>query len=148
MNFAREAYSAGLVEEMRPLFKAHHDEVGDYAGIETNPDFAVYERLPGLRLFTAREDGRLEGLHVVLVYADIHTVGKFSAAQDFLYLKPEARRGFTAVKFLGWCDDELKAEGVSVMNQSVTPKRNFGAILNRLGYEQTRTIYSRRLCNV
>jgi hypothetical protein len=48
-------------------------------------------------------------------------------------------------RFIKWCDEQLRAEGVAVVYHHIKAAHNFGPMLERFGYELVDLIYSRRL---
>ena len=146
MKFAREAYSAGLVEEMRPLWVSHYAETHDEMYGQLNPDLGFYERaVPIMRIFTARDDaGELHGYQVFFVMNDPHSRDSVQAVQDILYLCRSAREGLAGYRFIKWCAEQLEAEGVDVIHQRIAAKHDFGPVLERMGFELEDLTYSKR----
>ena len=148
MKFAREPYSANLVGEMMPLFEKHYREIAAFKDIALAPDLAKYELLGaigGLRIFTARMGDKLMGYEIVFVGPNLHYRASLQAQQDILFLDPSMRKGLTGYKFIAWCDDQLKAEGVEVIMQHVKMAHDFTPILERLGYQKHDIVMARRL---
>lgn len=148
MDFQREAYSAALVEEMLPLFEAHWQEIAHYKDIPLEPDLAVYEasdRAGILRVFTARKEGTLHGYIVFFVRSNPHYKSSIQASQDILFLSQPMRQGLTGYRFIQWCDDQLAIDGVQAVYHHVKGARDFGPVLERMGYEAVDIIYARRL---
>jgi hypothetical protein len=145
VKFAREAYSAGLVEEMRPLWISHYAETHDEMYGQLNPDLGFYERAsPIMRIFTARDDaGELQGYQVFFVMNDPHSRDSVQAVQDILYLCRSAREGLTGYKFIRWCMEQLT--DVDVIHQRIPAKSDVGPVLERMGFELEDLTYSRRV---
>lgn len=147
--FAHELYSAELVEEMLPLWKAHNDEVPGIKDIPLEPNLSVYEdmdRAGILRIFTVRDNVSLHGYQVMMVSAHPHSKNSIQAVQDILYICPAARKGMTGYRFIKWCCDQLRNEGVQVVYQYIDARNDFGHLLERIGYRLQDLSYARRLC--
>ncbi len=85
------------------------------------------------------------GYQVFFLKANAHYKSSLQAVQDILFLDERIRKGFTGYRFIRYCDEKLKDEGVQVVYQHVKSKHDFGRVLERLGYELQDLIYSRRL---
>jgi hypothetical protein len=141
MRFALEPYSEKLVQEMRPLWDAHHDEVPQLR-LPIDPDLALYSQMAKngvLRIFTARVgadwESTLVGYQVFGVMRHPHRRYSLEANGDLLYLDPEVRKGMVAMKFLKYCDTELAKEGVKVIHHQFSVEKNLTPLFRRLGYE-------------
>jgi len=148
MIFQREAANTGLFSEMGPLLLMHFREIARYQDISLDPDFARYmeiEEMGALRIFTARKifSKKLIGYSVFIVSPNLHYCSSLQAVQDVLFIHPK-ERGFGG-RFILWCDQELRKEGVQVVMQHVNAAHDFGDLLERIGYEPIETVYSKRL---
>lgn len=137
---------AAIWPEIYPLFEKHWKEIGEYDDIPLNPDFESYKKIDEaglIRVYAARENGTLIGYCVFFVNPNLHYKHTVQALQDVLFIQKE-KRGF-GKKFMAWCDDQLKAEGVHIVHRFMSNKNDFGPILERMGYEFMAQIYSRRI---
>lgn len=152
MNFAAEEYSLQLIADMMPLWKAHHAETADKFYGPLNPDLFVYEQAAEagmMRIFTVRDEvGSLHGYQVLFVSHHPHSRDSLQAVQDVLYLCQDARKGLVGYRFIKWCGEQLRAEGIDIVHQHISAKHDFGAILTRMGYELEDLVYSKRLQEV
>lgn len=127
--------------------RLHYEEISAFKDIPLDPDIASYakiEEVGALRVFTAREDGgELIGYAVFFIKPNIHYRTSLQALQDILYIHPQ-KRGF-GMRFIAWCDEQLKNESIQVVYHHVKAKHNFGPMLERLGYGLVDLIYARRL---
>lgn len=133
--------------EILPLFEQHWAEIAHYKDIPLDPDYDFYlkaDELGMLRVFAAREAGVLIGYCVYFIRPNPHYRQHRYGVQDVLFVRKD-RRGRFGLKFIDWCDGQLRAEGVSVVTQHVKVARDFGAALRRLGYELVDYVYCRRL---
>ena len=130
-----------------PLLEKHWSEIAHFKDVKLDPDWEQYERLEQagvLRVFVARDHaGIMVGYAVYFVRHNPHYRQSLQALQDILFIDP-TRRGFGA-KFILWCDEQLRSEGVQATYHHVKAKHNFGAMLERLGYQLVDLIYARRL---
>lgn len=148
-KFQVEPGSVAFIEEAIPLFVLHYKQIAHYQDIQLKPDYDYYLKLVELgmiRVFTAREEGgELIGYSIHFVRNNLHYSGSKQAVQDILFIHPE-KRGFGG-KFLEWCDQQLRAEGVQVSYHHVKARSdlNFGSLLERMGYQLVDQVYGRRL---
>lgn len=144
VEFAQE----NLIEawdEMLTLARANAHEAGLFSTEEFTPDKKHYqacETFNLLQLFTARRDLSLIGYGLFLVHPHGHYPDKRVAVQDAFYFKPEAR-GYTAGKFLIWCDFQLKKMGCDGVIRQVRKEADYSRALNTLGYREVETTYFR-----
>lgn len=146
-QFAHES-SETVIEEILPLLHEHYAEIAHYQDIPIAIDIEAYlkaERQGILRIYTVRHGGELIGYALFAVKPSIKYSGSLQAQQDVLYLSPAFRKGRVGMRFIQWCDTQLKAEGVQVCYQHVKAAHNFGPMLERMGYELIDHIYGRRL---
>ena len=130
-----------------PLLEEHWREVAHYQDIELDPDLEVYaaaEAAGMLRVFTARTlEGKMIGYAVFFCRTNPHYRNSLQANQDVLFISKE-HRGMGG-RFILWCDEQLRSEGVQVVYHHVKAAHNFGKLLERFGYTLVDLIYSRRL---
>lgn len=132
MRFGFE--SVGQVwDELIVLAAAHHKEQGYKHAFD--PQKQIYESAGGigiLRIFTARDaSGKLCGYAGFFVTRHPH-MNFITASQDTVYVLPE-HRGYTAGRFMVWCDAALEAEGVQEIVR-VVPAQAAALNLGTLGY--------------
>ena len=150
MEFQREYLETNerLIEELWPLLEAHYIQIAHYKDIPLIPDFEAYrvaEKNGALRIFTARERGVIYGYSVFFVRKNVHYSTSVQAVQDILYLDPMVRKGSTGYRFIQWCDDQLRADGVQAVYHHVKVDHDFSPVLQRMGYEEIERIFARRL---
>ena len=146
--FQTEEFNDGLIEEMMPLLQEHYLEISHYKDIPLNPDYETYKRVFSLglmRVFTARNlvDSKLIGYNVMLIRNNMHYKDSLQAVQDIIYID-KTKRGF-GLKFISWCDDELRKQGIQVVYQHMKAAQSFGPMLERMGYELVDLIFAKRL---
>jgi hypothetical protein len=148
MNYQREILTDALKEELSPLLQTHHEEVSPFKDIPLSVNWQFYfesEKAGFLRIFTARDSDRLFGYAIFFIGQAPHFSSQTHASQDALFLDERFRRGFECSHFIKWCDDQLLHCGVDVVYQHVTESRDFGHLLERIGYALMGKIYSRRI---
>ena len=146
MKFARETL-ASCLEEAKPLLLEHWKEIAQYDDISLDPDYERYYTLEQnglLRVFTARsEEGNIIGYAVFFVNTNAHYKQSLQASQDIIFIHPNHRG--TGGRFILWCDEQLRSEGVQVVFHHLKAAHNFGPMLERFGYELIDLIYGKRL---
>lgn len=149
VTFAREDVSADFLTEALPLLTEHWREIAAYSDIPLSVDEVAYlaaQEAGAVRLFTVRE-GLLLGYACFFVRPHIHYASSApQAVQDVVYLHPSLRGNRVGADFLGYCDEQLCAEGVQVVHHHVKLAHpQLGNALERMGYQAVETVYSRRL---
>lgn len=126
-----------VLPEILPLLQDNHAEAQrDNYGTELDPDWDQYRTMETcglLKIFTAREDGKLVGYDIFIVGPHRHAVGSRVAINDMTYVVPEYR-GFTAVLLIKKSDISLKAMGCSVIVRHAQCNTQVHALLERIGY--------------
>lgn len=146
--FQRERFTKRLEEELLPLAQEHNQEIGGViSDVSVRVPKEMYEHLDAndlLRIYTVRENETLKGYNIFAVI--LHPeYAHFTAQHDAMFVHPSARGGFNSMRFLRWCDEQLKQDGVLFVTQNVTVEKDYSAILKRLGYKPSETIYIKRL---
>lgn len=142
--FARETV-AQVLEEIKPLLSMHWREIAHYQDIGLDPDWDFYIQAKTIRVFTARIDGVLIGYGVFFIGPNKHYRQSIQAVQDILFLHPDYRGGRTGMRFIRFCDEQLKADGAQVVYHHVKAAHDFGPLLKSIGYECVDVIYANRL---
>lgn len=146
-QFQREQL-AQTAQEAWPLLEKHFAHISHYQDIALNPDWEMYlgaEARGMLRVYVIRFEGRMVGYQVFFAKPNPHYRQSFQAVQDILWLDPEHRSPTLGVRFIDWCDQQLRAEGVQLVYQHSKLSHDFSAILKYLGYEEIERVWGRRL---
>ena len=150
IHIARESIRTCL-DEAKPLLAKHWREVALYQDdVPLDPDFDRYLRCDAdgtMLTLTARDDGRLIGYSVFILFQHIHYRSCLVATNDVLFLDRDYRSGTTAgIRLLRESEAELSrerdrrgAEQIRVV-WHVKPKNDWSPILARLGYMQEEII--------
>lgn len=148
MDFALENI-ANVRREIEPLLEQHYKEIAlNKDIIKLNPDWRAYAQLDainGLRIYTARKDGKLMGYFVVIVSRSLHYKDHLFANNDVIFLTKTARKGLTGMKLVKYAIESLKAEGVTKLHINTKMHQPFDPIMERLGFEEIETVFSKVL---
>lgn len=129
-----------VVEEIKPLHLAHWKETELYRhGQPFNPDYESFiasERAGRYILFTVRHEGELVGNCAVYVQRCTHTQ-MWVATEDTLFIRSDHRKGRAGVKFFRYCENILKALGVTEVRFSVKTVNRVWKVWQREGYAIT-----------
>lgn len=143
--FAREPL-AELWDELAPLMEATAAEAAHW-GAELDPDRALLVELDErglLRAYTARDGARLIGYAVFVLATNPHYRSLVMASHAALFMAPE-HRGHIVLRFLRWCDGQLRADGASIVTQHDPANSPRAAIWRRMGYRPLETVWARDL---
>ena len=146
MNFVRETLTPQLIEQLKPLFKAHYEELEnpdlkDVMKFEPNYEFFLNcEHNGTLRVYLMRSLTEVIGYWIVFVHTSLHSRRTFTASSDSLYVKQEYRGH--GLNFIHWVMSELKAEGVKIFNVLIQAKHDWGKVLRRYGFAQQELAYT------
>lgn len=127
-----------VLPEILPLLHDNHAEAqGKTYGTELDPDWDQYRQMEKcglLKIFTARDDGRLIGYDIFIVGPHRHAIGSRIAINDMTYVIPEYR-GFTAVMLIKKSDKALREMGCSGIARHAQCNTQVHELLGRIGYE-------------
>ncbi|HEX7828635.1 MAG TPA: hypothetical protein VF787_03230 [Thermoanaerobaculia bacterium] len=156
--FHAEPFTRKLYAELLPCLQDHWREVAHFPDIELEPDVDRYLAAQGagvLRIFTVRAemppwaqdtDPRplVVGYCAFFVQPNPHYRQSLQAAADVLFLARTVRAA-NALRFLKWCDEQLRAEGVQAVYHRTKVAHDFGKLLERMRYTAVDVTYVRRL---
>jgi len=134
------------IKELKELIKLHYDEVAPYSDIPLNVN---WERLilmdlrDSMKCFIVRKDDKLVGYANFFISSSIEYQGSIQAKMSNIFIHPD-HRGH-GIRFISYCDEQLKKEGVQVVYHHVKARNDYGVLLNRLGYDIMNIEYSKRL---
>ena len=144
-TFALESIGA-IWDEALPLVRDNHRETGALSAEYFAPALARYQALEkagALRVYTARAEGKLVGYATfILVLSHLHYPTLSFEFQDALYVRPDSR-GILAIRFIRWQDQDLKATGVGASYRHNGCRKDYGRVLERLGYRPEEQRYVR-----
>jgi GNAT superfamily N-acetyltransferase len=146
MNYQREPF-VDVMGEIKALWDLHYAEIAHYQDIALEPDYEFYSTNPALRVFTARDEGRLVGYAIFGISHNKHYMSSLQAVQDLLYVHPEWRGKGLGQGLIEFSDKQLADEGCQVVYHHVKAAHAqvFAPLLERNGYQLVDNIYARRL---
>lgn len=148
VTFQRETLARVLDDHTKGLLLLHWQEIAPHQDIPLDPDYDLYARLETigcLRVYVVRHEGLAMGYAVFTVLPNMKYRTSLHASADLLYLAPVLRKQGVGRAFLGWVDEQLRAEGVQIVRQGVERTYDFAPLLESLGYELEGHVYARRL---
>ncbi len=139
-----------LLDEARPLFEAHYQEIAHYQDIPLSIDEDLYCKLEEagvLRVFTARLNGELVGYCVFKVGPNPRYQTSIQAVQDILYIDKTKRGILYGKRLIEYSYQRLRAEGVQVAYQhcKVKDQETVGRFFELTGHELIDLVYGKRL---
>ena len=145
----RQEFLAQVKNEIQELLVMHYDEIAlDKDVIKLNPDWKIYQEAEdkgALKGFTARENGKLVGYFVLIVSRNMHYKDHLFAYNDIIFIHPEHRKGFAAMKLIKFAEKCLKEDGVSIMTINSKCHKPFDGLLDRMMYKHIENVYRKRL---
>ena len=145
----RQEFLADVKQDIQDLLVLNYTEVElDQDIIKLNPDWDAYQQAENnniLKGFTARKKGKLIGYFVAMVVKHIHYKDRIFAGNDVLFIHPDHRKGFSAMKLIKFAEKCLKEDGVSVLTINTKCNKPFDVLLNRMMYKQIENVYRKRL---
>ena len=148
VEFAVEQYY-DLIEEMKPMFVQHKDELAVYADIPLDPDYDFYERATAaglLTLLTVRDEGILAGYAVFLVRPHAHYKGHCWALNDIIWIHPKFRGFALGRAFIKFWDEHFAERGVNVVHVNTKVAHPALAhVLKSCGYRTIEEGHEKRL---
>lgn len=145
--FQRERF-ADVYPQAERLLRMHYDEIAVHKDIQLEPFHEAYQAMEDagmMVIFTARENGELVGYAAFIVSKMLHYKSHVQAVQDVLYIHPGLRGRTVGFRFIKYIDDQLTADGVSLIVHHVKVLHPaLGKVLEKLGYAQIETVFQRR----
>lgn len=146
VNYQQE-FLVQVENEARPLLEEHWQEIAlNKEKIRLNPDWERYHCLEDeglLKIFTAREEGKLVGYFVVVASKGLHYKDHVFAVNDIIYLHPDYRKGRTGIKLIQFAEKCLQQDGVSVLTINTKVHRPFDKLMEFLGFGLIERVYSK-----
>jgi len=135
----------GFYKDAYPLMKANSEEINIFnAPLEIDVEiYEALEEIGHLKCFTARENGVLVGYAVFTVSGHINYTSKLIASQIVIYVKPEFRT--LGIRLIKHTEVELKKLGAQIIVQGAPVISRLGVVLERLGYKELETLYSKEI---
>ena len=138
-----------VIDEIKPLLEDHWEEIALHKDtIKLNPDYGRYEAMfksGSMKIVTARDDGKLVGYCIMLLYHHIHYKDQFMAMDDIFFIAKDYRKGLTGVKLFIKTEEIMKQYGVTKLSMNVKVHQDVGAIFERLGYKETERMFTKKI---
>ena len=149
MSYAFSRVPVGtVVDQLQRLAEREYEEVGQKDLDALNVDWARYRELDAagkIATFIARRDRAIVGYAVFVVQTHIHYQDSLVAANSAVYVAPEARAGRVVLKLLRYAEIGLKAQGVKKVYYHVKREKDFGRLLEHLGYHDAERMFAKVL---
>lgn len=160
LTFQRER-AHELLDEAKPLYEAHYEEIAFYKDIPLVVNEAAYmdaEEKNALRCYTARYNGDLVGYCVFRVGPNLRYSTSLQALQDILFVDKSKRGALIGKRLIEYCHVRLRQEGVQLVMQhsKVSPeikaliaemkdRKDVGKLFDLLGYDLIDFVHAKRL---
>ena len=134
------------IGELQALATREYDEVGQKDLLRLNIDWKRYCELDAagkLATFMAKRVGVIVGYAAFVVQTHIQYCDALVAANSAVYVVPEARVGRVALKLLRYAEIGLKAQGVKKIYYHVKQTKDFGRLLEHLGYRDSERLFAK-----
>ena len=142
--------SESTVEEIK-LLMVDHDRVLTNDITQEWPldvDFDLYrkvEEVGRLRIFTAREEGRMVGYLICILMHSQQRKSLRMAHEEAFYVDPDFRRNGTATKLMEFAEESLKPEADIIMYHAPEANPAFGLLLKKRRCKKYAEYFARRL---
>jgi hypothetical protein len=109
-------------------------------GLDVNlPALYAAEEAGHLKTFIAENDGKVAGYDCLLVSEDVYKAKRMAATEVGIYMIPRFR-GHYGKDFIQWVDSQLE---VDIIYRGTSVSRDFGKVLEKLGYFKLSNIYGK-----
>lgn len=147
-EFAMEPMTDALIEELKPLHRAHWQETEAYRhGQALNPAYDVYQALNQAGrfvVFTVRKVGELVGNCMMHVFESVHT-RQLEAKEDTIFVAPAHRVPRLAIRFIAYCERCLTTIGVRTVTLSAKVGTRSERLFSMIGYRAVAIEYHKTL---
>lgn len=143
----QEEYLVDCLDEMKPLFETHWDEIALHKDkIVLNPDYSKYlilDEAGMLHVLTARDEGKIIGYFISFIDHHVHYKDHVFAINDILFIHPDYRKGSVGYKLFKSAEASLKEIGVSVLMIHAKVQHDFKPLMDKLGFDRVEYNYSK-----
>ena len=138
-----------VLDEMRPLFDKHWEEVAWYKeSIKLNPDYDTYLAMAEMGrvvVVTARDEGELVGYNVMFLHTNLHYSDHVYGMNDIIFLHPDYRHSGIAKELIDLMETVLLEKGVSVITYHMKLAHPFESLMEECGFGKQEILFSKRL---
>jgi hypothetical protein len=123
-----------------------YEEVGQKDLDRLHIDWDRYRELDAagkLATFIAKKGYHIVGYAVFVVQTHIHYADALVAANSAVYVAPEARAGRVVLNLLRFAELGLHAQGVRKVYYHVKREKDFGRLLERIGYQDSERMFAK-----
>lgn len=137
---------ADVIEELKPLYPAHWEELAlNKEHVPLAPMYEVYDAKDAageIMLVTLRSAGKLAGYFIGFIGPSLHYRTCVTLNLDIFRVLPEYRDGTAGLKLFKAAQAEAKRRAVQRMIVGSKCHKDASALFQRLGYEPLETFYS------
>jgi hypothetical protein len=137
-----------FLEELKPLFPIHYDELCVTKDFPLKPDYETYTKLNAagmLRCITCRADDELIGYAIFVVQPHLHYSTCLTAFEDIYFIKKEFRKGRIGIRLFQYAESALKRVGVNRIIMHTKIHMDNSRLFEYLGYKMTDKLFTKIL---
>lgn len=134
--------------EIQRLFQDHYEEISLLKDYELKPDYAMYFAIHEkdmLKVVLCKDEEKIIGYIVFFICKHLHYIDCVLATEDIYYLKPEYRKGRTAIKMFKFAEQYLKSLNVNMIKYGTKIHSDNTSLFEYLGYSFTEKVYTKML---
>jgi GNAT superfamily N-acetyltransferase len=144
MKISHENFT-NVKQDIQPLLELHWAETEpNQDTIKLDPDWSEYFRLSEagvLKIFTARNNGKLVGYCVVMISQSIHHKDHIFAGTDVVYVHPEFRKSSTGSDLIKFAENYCEENGASIMTLNMKTSHPFDNLMLNIGFDLIERVY-------
>lgn len=145
----KQEFLCTCLDDFKPMLEKHWEEIAiNKDTIRLNPDYDLYYELEEqgvVKCFTARDqDDKPIGYIVFFIRPHIHYKDTMWGMMDILYVDKKYRGTRVAIKLIKFAEQCLQRDGIDVMMLGTKLHKDFGRLLEALGYSPVETFYGKR----
>jgi L-amino acid N-acyltransferase YncA len=138
----------GCIDEIKPYYVAHYDELSVTKTYPLDPDYEAYLTLARaglLKVVTCRKDGALVGYMYFILARNLHYKTMLVAAEDLYYLDKAERKGRVGLDMFKFAERYLKEIGVNRVVFTTKVHLDNSSLFKYLKYTFVEKLYSKIL---
>lgn len=135
-----------FLDELKPIFPAHYEELCVVKDFPLDPDYEAYERMAKAgqtRCITCRRDGELIGYIVFIIQPHLHYRSCKTAYEDIYYVKKEHRKGRIGIRLFQYAEAALKRIGVNRIIYGTKVHLDNTKLFEYLGFKHTDKVFTK-----